>query len=134
LTRRDHGSTFAARGDGWVCEKRVGQICKKRVGMSRIRVLQATGTRKPLYIFPGIGGTLDTFADLARRFSGERPVYGVKMIGTENECEPLREMQQLASTHAADIRMVQRHGPYFVFGYSFGGALAFEVARAVVTR
>jgi thioesterase domain-containing protein len=102
--------------------------------MSRIRVLQATGTRKPLYIFPGIGGTLDTFADLARRFSGERPVYGVKMIGTQNECEPLREMQQLASTHAADIRMVQRHGPYFLFGYSFGGALAFEVARELLSH
>ncbi|HKU38021.1 MAG TPA: thioesterase domain-containing protein [Polyangiales bacterium] len=102
--------------------------------MSRIRVLQATGTRKPLYIFPGIGGTLDTFVDLARRFSGERPVYGVKAVGEQNECEPLREMHQLAATHAADIRMVQRHGPYYLFGYSFGGSLAFEVARELMSH
>ena len=80
-------------------------------------------------MFPGIGGELSDFADLARRLSRERPVYGVKLVGTEGECEPLREMQRLASLHAADIRHIQREGPYFLFGYSFGGALAFEVAR-----
>jgi thioesterase domain-containing protein len=97
--------------------------------MSRIRLLQAGGARKPLYIFPGIGGELSEFADLAQRLSRERSVYGVKLAGTEGECEPLREMQKLASLHAADLRMVQREGPYFLLGYSFGGALAFEVAR-----
>lgn len=80
-------------------------------------------------MFPGIGGELSDFADLAQRLGRERSVYGVKLVGTENECEPLREMQQIASTHAAEIRLVQREGPYFLFGYSFGGALAFEVAR-----
>jgi thioesterase domain-containing protein len=102
--------------------------------MTRIRVLQPTGTRKPLYLFTGIGGTLDTFVDLARQLSDERPVYGMKMVGSQGECEPLREMQQLASTHAADIREVQAHGPYFLFGYSFGGVLAFETARELQSQ
>ena len=72
---------------------------------------------------------MSEFADLARRLSRDRSIYGVKLAGTLGECEPLREMQKLASLHAADIRTVQREGPYFLFGYSFGGALAFEVAR-----
>ena len=102
--------------------------------MSRLRLLQATGSRKPLYVFPGIGGTLDTFVDLARSLSDERPVYGIKMVGAQGECEPLREVQQIASTHAADIRGVQAHGPYFLFGYSFGGVLAFETARELLSH
>lgn len=74
------------------------------------------------------------FQHLARQLADERPVYGVKMIGSENECEPLREIHQIASTHAADIRGVQPHGPYFLFGYWFGGVLAFEVARELISH
>lgn len=102
--------------------------------MSRIRVLQPSGPRKPLYIFPGLGGTLDTYIDLAQRLRDERPVLGIKMFGFEGETELLREMQQLASTHAADIRGVQPHGPYFLLGVAFGGVLAFETARELLAQ
>lgn len=102
--------------------------------MSRLRVLQPTGARQPLYTFTNIGGQLDMYQHLARQFADERPVYGTKMIGSEGECEPLREIHQIASTHAADIRGVQPHGPYFLFGYWFGGVLAFEVARELLSH
>jgi thioesterase domain-containing protein len=85
-------------------------------------------------VFPGIGGSLDMYADLARAFADDRPVYGIKMVGAQGECEPLREVQQIASTHAADIRGVQAHGPYFLLGFSFGGVLAFETARELLTH
>jgi aspartate racemase len=87
-----------------------------------------------LYCFTGIGGRLDMYQHLAQQLRDERPVYGAKMIGTEGECDPLREIHQIASTHAADIRGVQPHGPYFLFGYWFGGALAFEVARELISH
>ncbi|HET6339423.1 MAG TPA: thioesterase domain-containing protein [Polyangiales bacterium] len=102
--------------------------------MSRLRVLQPSGTRQPLYCFTNIGGQLDMYQHLARLLGDERPVYGVKMIGSEGECEPLREIHQIASTHAADIRGAQPHGPYFLFGHWFGGVLAFEVARELLSH
>jgi thioesterase domain-containing protein len=102
--------------------------------MSRVRLLQPSGTRKPLYVFTNIGGQLDMYEHLARLLADERPVYGLKMIGSQNECEPLREIHQIASTHAADIRGVQPHGPYFLFGYWFGGVLAFETARELLSH
>lgn len=74
------------------------------------------------------------YQHLARLLADERPVYGVKMIGSEGECDPLREIHQIAATHAADIRGVQPHGPYFLFGYWFGGVLAFEVARELLAQ
>jgi thioesterase domain-containing protein len=102
--------------------------------MSRLRLLQPSGSRQPLYAFTNIGGQLDVYQHLARLLADERPVYGVKMIGSEGECDPLREIHQIASTHAADIRGVQPHGPYFLFGYWFGGVLAFEVARELIAQ
>lgn len=102
--------------------------------MSRLRVLQATGTRKPLYCFTGIGGQLDMYQHMARLLDDDRPVYGSKMVGSEGECEPIRELHQIAATHAADIRGFQPHGPYFLFGYWFGGVLAFEIARELISH
>jgi thioesterase domain-containing protein len=92
-------------------------------------VLQANGTGSPLFVFPGIHGTPETFAELAERLGPERPVYGFRMVGMQEECEPVRQVGRLAQLYAAEVRSVQARGPYYLFGYSLGGAIAFEVAR-----
>lgn len=101
------------------------------VGLNTRRLVQlhASGSGHPLFIFPGIHGTPETFADLAARLGDKRPVYGFKHIGAQEECEPVRQMERLAQLYAIEVRAVQPRGPYFLFGYSFGGAVAFEVAR-----
>jgi thioesterase domain-containing protein len=92
-------------------------------------VLQANGTGSPLFVFPGIHGTPETFAELAERLGAERPVYGFRLVGMQQECEPVRQVGRLAQLYAAEVRSVQARGPYHLFGYSLGGAIAFEVAR-----
>jgi thioesterase domain-containing protein len=95
----------------------------------RLVLLHASGSGQPLFIFPGIHGTPETYADLAARLGDKRPVYGFKHIGVQEECEPVRVMERLAQLYAVEVRSVQPRGPYFLFGYSFGGVVAFEVAR-----
>jgi aspartate racemase len=97
-------------------------------------VLQATGEGKPLFIFPGINGVPSTYADLASRLGNERPVFAFHLIGSLNECEPVRQVERLAQLYAAEIRSAQPRGPYLLFGYSFGGVLAFEVARELLSH
>ena len=97
-------------------------------------VLQAAGEGKPLFIFPGINGVPSTYADLASRLGHERPVYAFHLIGSLNECEPVRQVGRLAQLYAAEIRSAQPRGPYLLFGYSFGGVLAFEVARELLSH
>jgi thioesterase domain-containing protein len=99
-------------------------------------LLQAAGVAhgKPLFIFPGVNGDPLTFTDLASRLGHERPVYGFQLVGSQQECEPVRQMGRLAQLYAAEIRGTQPRGPYFLFGYSFGGALAFEVARELLSH
>jgi thioesterase domain-containing protein len=96
---------------------------------SRFLVLHADGKRKPLFVFPGLGGEFDQFVNLSSLIDADRPIYGIRLLGSQGECEPIRDLQRVARIHAAEIRSVQAHGPYFLFGYSFGGVLAFEVAR-----
>jgi aspartate racemase len=99
-------------------------------------LLQAAGVAhaKPLFIFPGVNGEPQGFTDLASRLGHERAVYGFHLVGSQRECEPVRQMGRLAQLYAAEIRGTQPRGPYFLFGYSFGGALAFEVARELLSH
>ena len=97
-------------------------------------LLQAAGEGKPLFIFPGINGVPGTYTDLASRLGNQRPVFGFHQIGSLNECEPVRRVGRLAQLYAAEIRSVQPRGPYWLFGYSFGGVLAFEVARELLSH
>jgi thioesterase domain-containing protein len=99
-------------------------------------LLQPAGVAhaKPLFIFPGVNGDPHTFTDLASRLGHERPIYGFHLVGSQQECEPVRQMGRLAQLYAAEIRGTQPRGPYYLFGYSFGGALAFEVARELLSH
>lgn len=95
----------------------------------RLVQLQTEGTGQPLFVFPGVHGTPETFTDLASRLGRKRPVYGFRHIGAQQECEPVRQIERLAKLYAAEVRAVQPRGAYFLFGYAFGGVVAFEVAR-----
>jgi thioesterase domain-containing protein len=43
-------------------------------------------------------------------------------------------VSRLAQLYAAELRGAQPRGPYYLFGYSFGGVVAFEVARELVAQ
>lgn len=103
-------------------------------GSARIVALKAGGTANPLFMFAGIGGAPDTFLDLAAQLGDERPIYGFHHVGALGECEPVRQVSRMAQLYAAELRGVQPRGPYYLFGYSFGGAVVFELARELVAQ
>jgi thioesterase domain-containing protein len=103
-------------------------------GRSRIVALKTGGDAKPLFMFAGVGGGPDIFRDLAAQLGDERPIYGVHHIGALGECEPVRQVSRMAQLYAAELRGVQPHGPYYLFGYSFGGVVVVELARELIAQ
>lgn len=95
----------------------------------RIEVLHAHGDGQPLFVFPDVYGEPKQFQGLAKHLSADRPSYGFRHIGSDNEYEPVRQITRLAQLYAADLRRAQPHGPYYLLGYDVGGAVAFETAR-----
>jgi thioesterase domain-containing protein len=96
--------------------------------------LKAGGEAKPLFMFAGVGGGPETFRDLAAQLSDDRPLYAFHHIGALSECEPVRQVSRMAQLYAAELRGVQAHGPYYLFGYSFGGVVVFELARELIAQ
>lgn len=88
-----------------------------------------TGTRAPLFLVHPLGGNVLCYARLAKHLPAEQPVYGLQAVGTESGTEPLRTLPDIARACITAIRRVQPQGPYTIGGWSFGGVVAFEMAR-----
>ncbi|KIJ19555.1 hypothetical protein PAXINDRAFT_69028 [Paxillus involutus ATCC 200175] len=90
--------------------------------------LQLTGNKTPVFmVHPGIGEVL-AYVDLAKYFQNERPFFALRVRGFEGQ--PLfASMDEMASSYAAGAKRTQLHGPYAIAGYSYGGVVAFEVAK-----
>jgi thioesterase domain-containing protein len=75
-----------------------------------------------------LGGRVIGYNDLVRHLKRDQPVYGVEFAFTGSKPDQMR-MENLAAHYVREIRGVQRSGPYHLLGYSFGGLMAFEIAR-----
>ena len=83
----------------------------------------------PLFIVHGSGGSCVNLVKLARRLSFAGTVYGLQAKGIDGNGKPLSRVEHMARYYLRAIRRVQPQGPYFLAGYSFGGLVAFEMAR-----
>ncbi|WP_121828319.1 non-ribosomal peptide synthetase [Streptomyces sp. S1] len=91
--------------------------------------LQTGGDGTPLFcVHPGVGEVL-VFVNLAKYFAHERPFYALRARGFNPGEEPFASFDEMARTYADAVRARQPHGPYAIAGYSFGAAVAFEVAK-----
>jgi acetoacetyl-CoA synthetase len=84
---------------------------------------------EPLFIVHALWGDVLPLQPLALALRTERPVFGLQARGLDPGQEPQRRVEEMAATYVDSIRTVQRRGPYLLAGYSFGGLVAFEMAR-----
>ncbi|WAP58264.1 non-ribosomal peptide synthetase [Streptomyces sp. S465] len=93
--------------------------------------LQTGGEKTPLFcVHPGVGEVL-VFVNLAKYFVGDRPFYALRARGFDEGEQPFTSFEEMVDCYVAAIRARQPHGPYAVAGYSYGGAVAFEIAKAL---
>jgi len=91
--------------------------------------LFTTGKNKPLYFAHGISGNVFKYHALAQRLGHDQPSYGLQAYGLNGKDTPFHDMTEMASYHVEEIRKFQPVGPYHLAGGSFGGYLAYEMAR-----
>ncbi|KAG5643505.1 putative secondary metabolism biosynthetic enzyme [Asterophora parasitica] len=93
-----------------------------------------SGSKPPLFlIHPGVGEVL-VFINLARELADDRPVYALRARGFDVDQKPFTSFQEMVDSYTAAIEKSHPNGPYYVAGYSFGGAVAFEVGKQLERR
>lgn len=95
--------------------------------------IKPKGTKMPLYMVHGAGLNVLLFNTLAMHMDDDQPVYGLQAKGLDGVEEPLGSIEEIAA-HYIDAIMTQNpNGPYALAGYSFGGIIAYEMARQLET-
>jgi non-ribosomal peptide synthase protein (TIGR01720 family) len=95
--------------------------------------IQPLGSRTPLFCVHALGGEVLYYYRLARQLGTDQPLYGLQarpVDGENGQTEaPRVTIEEMAAEYLDAVRSLQPAGPYLLVGYSFGGIVAFEMAR-----
>jgi amino acid adenylation domain-containing protein len=91
--------------------------------------MQLQGKRPPFFCVHGLGGAVLRFNELARHMAPDQPFYGIQPQGIDGGKPIIETVEEMAACYVKEMRKVQPEGPYYIGGYSFGGLVAFEMAR-----
>jgi amino acid adenylation domain-containing protein len=94
-------------------------------------VLQREGMAQPLFIVHAGGGHLMCYHQLAQRLAPDQPLYGLQARGLDDGLPPLQGVHAMAAYYLEGVRRAQPAGPYRLAGWSYGGMVAWEMARAI---
>ncbi|TMC24293.1 MAG: non-ribosomal peptide synthetase, partial [Chloroflexi bacterium] len=88
--------------------------------------------RPPLFCVHEGAGNVSSFLRLVKHLCHDRPYYGIQapaLVTTGDEGR-FNSIEQIATTYINELLAVQPpNAPFFLIGYSFGGLVAFEMAR-----
>jgi amino acid adenylation domain-containing protein len=96
--------------------------------------LHAGGSKPTFFFVHGLGGTVMRFHELARHMVPDQPFYCFQAQGMDGKLPYLDRVEDMASLYLKHLRAAQPQGPYFLGGYSFGGLVALEMARRLLSE
>jgi amino acid adenylation domain-containing protein len=116
-------------------ESTIEQIAKNiethqnRRAVASLIPLQAEGQGSPLIVMPSLFGELMFAKPMIDALGGKIPVLGLQpnLVMEHEDC--FKDFRRTAFEYTKTIRNQYPDGPYSLLGYSYGGLLAFEVAR-----
>ncbi|RLV09092.1 non-ribosomal peptide synthetase [Streptomyces griseocarneus] len=91
--------------------------------------IRREGSRPPLFLVHPLGGNVLCYLKLAEHLPADQPVYALQAAGTHPGTEPGDSVPGIAARYLEAVRRVRPEGPYVIGGWSFGGFIAFEMAR-----
>jgi len=91
--------------------------------------IQPNGSRTPFFCVHGLGGTVYRYRDLVRHLGPDQPFYALQSRALDGAQWPHSQIEEMACDYILQIKSVQPRGPYLLGGWSFGGLVAFEMAR-----
>ncbi|WP_299124662.1 non-ribosomal peptide synthetase [uncultured Winogradskyella sp.] len=96
--------------------------------------IKTEGNKTPLYVVHGAGHNILFFNSTAKHLDNNQPVYGLQSKGLNKNDKPHDKIEEMASHYISEILQKNPEGPYALAGYSFGGIVAYEMARQLLAQ
>jgi acyl transferase domain-containing protein/thioesterase domain-containing protein/SAM-dependent methyltransferase len=94
--------------------------------------VRVQGSGQPSFWVHGGPGDVNWVVELARNLPADMPVHGLEAAGLDGVESPLATVEAMAAHYVEGVLRRQPVGPYWLGGYSAGGAIAFEMARQML--
>ena len=91
--------------------------------------IRETVDKIPLFLIHPIGGTVFCFITLSKHLDQDRPCYAIQDPRINDASVFINGLESMATLYIDKIKEVQPKGPYLLAGHSFGGVVAFEMAK-----
>lgn len=93
-----------------------------------VELLRSTGTKTTLILcHTGNGGFLNYLGLLP--LIPDRKIMALHAPTPETQEKPFDSLSQMLNAYVEAIKNIQPNGPYSIFGFCFGGVIAFELAK-----
>jgi thioesterase domain-containing protein/acyl carrier protein len=96
--------------------------------------IRASGSHPAIYFVHGIGGHVIPFLQLANHLGADQPVYGLQAKEVDGGKDDVFTIEEIAASYLSEIQEIQPRGPYYLGGFSFGGFVAYEMARQLAMQ
>ena len=104
---------------------------KEKSFNSSLVPIKTRGTKPPLFLIHGGGLHVLMFQTLAVEMDEDQPIYALQAKGLNGEGTPLSRIEAMATHYIAEIEKIFPNAPIALAGYSFGGLIAFEMAKQI---
>ncbi|WP_137297157.1 amino acid adenylation domain-containing protein [Psychromonas sp. SP041] len=101
-------------------------INNKDIEATRVIHLNSISSDKKIFCWPGLGGYPMGLKNLAESVNSS--FYGIQSYGINLGEVPYSTIKEMATADIKAIKEIQKTGPYYLWGYSFGAKVAFETA------
>jgi acyl-CoA synthetase (AMP-forming)/AMP-acid ligase II/thioesterase domain-containing protein/aryl carrier-like protein len=112
----------------------LGHGAKGSGSPSALVTIQRGGERPPLFFVHALDGEAARFGALARSLGADQPLYALREPGVDEQRPRHSSVEAMAESYLAEVRAVQRQGPYFLGAVCMGAAIAIEMARALIAQ
>jgi thioesterase domain-containing protein len=96
--------------------------------------LKTGGSKIPLYIICGGGGTARRFIKFANMMDDDQPVYALQPMVDNKGVKNMGSIEEMAERFIEEILINNPDGPYALSGHCLGGITAFEMAKQLEAR
>lgn len=96
--------------------------------------LKPFGNKPPLMIVHGFNMSVLMFMPIARQLDHMQPVYGIQPKGLHKLESPLMTIEDIANEYIQEMLEKVPSDSYALAGYSFGGFVAFEMAKQLRSK
>ncbi|SMC85658.1 amino acid adenylation domain-containing protein [Desulfocicer vacuolatum DSM 3385] len=108
--------------------------CRTKKNLHSLVEIQSGGLKPPLFLIHVLGSGLHFWKPMLPYLDKNQPIYGLS-VHFSNENSPVtNRVEDLAAHYINEMRTLQPHGPYLLAGVSFGGMVAYEMARQLLIK